>query len=77
MTTDRPRCVKELGPELGRSCWFVYKMRQAGFQMRDGVATPTQAVRWIKRTGFKVVRGSIVLTRLSGAKRVQSVTVDQ
>lgn len=61
-------CVKELGPAIGRSAWFVYKMRGAGFRMewsavdRCYVARPGTARRWLKRTGFRVVRGIGVLT---------------
>lgn len=60
--------VKELASALGRNPSFVYKMRAAGFPMawdetsRCYVATFGAARSWIKKTGFKIVRGKTVVT---------------
>ena len=60
-----PLCVKALAPMIGVTVGYVYKMRMAGFTMRrkDGIyeATPEQALRFIKRTKFRIIRGKIVL----------------
>lgn len=62
--SEQQMTVKELGPAIGRSPWFVYKMRSLGFTMRNGVATPRQALNWIKRTGFYVLDGVPKLRRV-------------
>lgn len=57
--------VKELGPALGLSVGYVYKMRMAGFAMDWNhethcyEATVPKARRWIKRHKFKIIRGRV------------------
>lgn len=67
-------CVKELGPALGRSPWYVYKMRAMGFTMRNGVATPRQALNWIKRTGFCVLDGVPILRKVQKECKAGTLT---
>lgn len=54
---EQPMCVKELGPAIGRTSGFVYKMRMMGFRMEQGVSTPSAARAWLARTGFKIRDG--------------------
>lgn len=64
ITIQTPMTVKELGPYIGKTAAFIYKMRLGGFPMKRTVcgcfeATPEQAVRWIKKNKFRLVRGRV------------------
>lgn len=55
-------CVKGLAEALEVSPTYVYQMRACGFPMRgvcrrNQTATMTEAVEWIRRTGFRMVNG--------------------
>lgn len=67
--SNRPMCVKELGPAIGRSVWYVYRMRLLGFRMPAGVARPSEALAWVEQTGFKIIHGRPLCLKVQkGAK---------
>ena len=69
--------VKELADQLGRSPWFVYKMRCAGFAMEWNAATKcyeatlADAQAWIELNKFCVVRGKTAKAK-EGATTLQA-----
>lgn len=42
-------CAKELAAALGRAAGYVSAMRRSGFVMPGGMATPDEALDWLRR----------------------------
>ena len=68
MTTPQPKsCPKQLAAQLWRSVNYVYEMKRCGFPMDWNFkfhcfeATIDQARAWIKKTGFRLVKGKGVV----------------